>query len=415
MKFGMNTLDDFEFNNKTVLCRLDLNSPLNEQGNRFKDTTRIQRCLPTLKELSRKGARIVILTHQGGDLEYKNFRSTDLHAEVLGEMLSMPVQFIDDVCGPAAREKIRQLKNGQLLMLDNVRYMAEELTLFETRLKLSFAQQAETLLVRKLSPLADYYVCDAFAAAHRSQPSLVGFPQVIPSAMGRLFEEELTMLHQVTHNPARPCIFILGGSKIQDAFTMMSSGLHEGIADIILTGGVVANIMLLARGLSLGRSSEEFIVNNNLSEFVEQAMCLLKTYPEKIVMPEDLVYVAGDRQEIPVQKLPVDGMLIDIGSRTIKSYKEKIVKGGTIFINGPMGVFEKALSAEGTREIWASVAGSNALSVIGGGDSIRAAHEFDVDGFSYLCTAGGGLVRFLSGEELPVIKALRQACIEFPI
>ena len=187
MNFGMCTLDDFDLSGRTVLCRVDINQPIDKTTGQLKDITRIKACIPTLKELSDKGAKVVVLAHQGGDLEYKNYYSTEPHAKVIAELLGKPIQFVEDVIGPTARDKIKALKEGEILLLDNVRFVAEEMTLFETKLNLTAEELSRSQTVKRLAPLADLYVCDAFAAAHRSQPSLVGFEQVLPSAMGRLF------------------------------------------------------------------------------------------------------------------------------------------------------------------------------------------------------------------------------------
>ncbi len=190
MRFGIKTLDEAEVASRTVLCRVDINQPVNKETGRLKSLSRVKASVPTLKELSDKGARVVILAHQGSDIEYQNFYTTRPHAEALSELLGRPVRFVDDVCGPAAREAIKGLKDGELLMLDNVRFCSEEQTLFEQSLRLSHEAQARTEVVRKLAPLAELYVNDAFAAAHRDQPSLCAFQQVLPSVMGRLFEKE---------------------------------------------------------------------------------------------------------------------------------------------------------------------------------------------------------------------------------
>lgn len=417
MKYGIYTLDDFDFKDKIVLCRLDINSPLKPDKSGLRDISRLKRCLPTIKELADKGAKLVLLAHQGGDLEYKNYGSTAPHAAVLSELLNRPVQFVDDVCGPAARQKIKELKPGQILLLDNVRYMAEELTLFETRLKLSPEEQSKTIVVQKLAPLADFYVCDAFAAAHRSQPTLVGMEEVLPSAMGRLFEAEISALSSVKENPQRPCLFILGGAKVEDAFIMMKAVLKDRVADCILTGGLVANIMLLASGFDLGTKSTAFIYDHNLHGYIETAGELLSEYSHEIYLPEDLAFAKDNvRQELAVEDLPADELLVDIGARTVNNYISQINNAQTIFINGPMGVFEKEISAYGTRAIWEGVAVSPAFSVIGGGDSLAAANKFGVsDKFKYASTAGGALVRFLSDKELPVVKALRKAAKRFEV
>ncbi|MHB8072683.1 phosphoglycerate kinase [Desulfosporosinus fructosivorans] len=410
MKFGMCTLDDFDLLGKTVLCRVDINQPINKTTGQLKDITRIKACIPTLKELSDKGAKVVVLAHQGGDLEYKNYYSTKPHAKVIADLLGKPVQFVDDVIGPTAREKIKALKEGEILLLDNVRFLAEEMTLFETKLNLSAEELSQSQTVKRLAPLADLYVCDAFAAAHRSQPSLVGFEQVLPSAMGRLFEEEFSVISSVMENPARPCVFILGGAKIQDAFMMMNTVLSNGSADKVITGGLVAHIMLMAKGINIGKKSTEFIYKNNLSGYINDAKQLLSQFADKILLPLDLAFVREERQEAGVNELPEDELLIDIGHQTVEMYKQAILESATVFVNGPMGVFEKQLSEYGTKSIWETFANATTYSVIGGGDSLTAANQFKVEKeISYICTGGGALVRFLSGEELPVVRALRDA------
>jgi len=410
----MYTLDDFNLKGKTILARFDMNSPLDPKTREPIDITRIKESLPTLKELTEKGAKTVILIHQGSDIEYHNYASTEPHSRIISQLLGKPVEYIDDVCGPAAQDKIKALKNGQILMLENVRFMAEEMALFETKLNLSPEEQAKTLVVRKLAPLADLYICDAFAAAHRSQPTLVGMEEVLPSAMGRLLEKEITSLNQLLKNPDKPCIFILGGAKIQDAFLMMSSVLENEVADLILTGGLVAHIMLLAKGISLGKPSEGLIKKKNLEEYIDQAKDILNKFEDRIELPVDLAYLSGGRKEVEVNNLPVEYDLMDIGSNTISKYEQIIKDAKTIFFNGPVGVFEKTETELGTKSILFAIAKSNAFSVIGGGDSITAVNKYKLaNNISYISTGGGALVRFLSGEELPVIKALKKSAKKF--
>lgn len=411
---GMYTLDDFNLKGKTILARFDMNSPLDPKTREPIDITRIKESLSTLKELTEKGAKTVILIHQGSDIEYHNYASTEPHSRIISQLLGKPVEYIDDVCGPAAQDKIKALKNGQILMLENVRFMAEEMTLFETKLNLTPKEQAKTLVVRKLAPLADLYICDAFAAAHRSQPTLVGMEEVLPSAMGRLLEKEITSLNQLLKNPDKPCIFILGGAKIQDAFLMMSSVLENEVADLILTGGLVAHIMLLAKGISLGKPSEGLIKKKNLEEYIDQAKDILNKFEDRIELPVDLAYLSGGRKEVEVNNLPVEYDLMDIGSNTISKYEQIIKDAKTIFFNGPVGVFEKTETELGTKSILFAIAKSNAFSVIGGGDSITAVNKYKLaNNISYISTGGGALVRFLSGEELPVIKALKKSAKKF--
>ena len=409
MKFGIKTLDDFDVAGKTVLCRIDINEPIDRAKETLKDITRVQACVPTIRELTDKGAKVVLLAHQGSDIEYKNFWTLEPHGRVLSDLLLRPVAFVDDVCGPAARDAIRRLKAGDILLLDNVRFVSEEQTLFEQELKLSHAQQAQTLLVRKLAPLADVYVCDAFAAAHRDQPSLCGFEQVLPSAMGRLFEREFTVVAELMEAPAQPCVFVLGGAKVADAFLMARTVLDRGIADCVLAGGLVGNIMLWAAGNDVGEASRAFIRKQGYEKCLETAKEILRGHHERVVLPEDLARVAaGERQEHEVDALRGDLAYVDIGARTIRRFTRIIGEAKTIFVNGPMGVFEEAASRLGTEEIWSAIAGASGFSVVGGGDSIAATNKYGLaDKMGYICTGGGALIRFLTGEELPVVKALR--------
>ena len=409
MRFGIRTLDELDVKGKTVLCRVDINQPVDRATGTLKSINRIRACVPTVRELSDKGAKLVLMAHQGSDIEYKNFYTTKPHAAVLTELLGREVKWIDDVCGPAAREAIRSLKEGEILLLDNVRFVSEEQTLFETKLHLTHEQQAKTLLVEKLAPLGDVYVCDAFAAAHRDQPSLCGFEQVLPSAMGRLFEQEYCTVSQVMEEPVRPCVFVLGGAKISDAFLMMQTVLSRGVADKILTGGLVGNIFLAALGENIGQGSVDFILKSNYGEYIDRAKELYAQYGEKILLPKDLAWVEnGERREAKLGSVPAEIASVDIGSETAAAYREEILAAGTVFVNGPMGVFEKAESELGTKTVWQAIADTKGHTVLGGGDSITATEKYKLtEQMDYICTGGGALIRFLSGEELPVVKALR--------
>jgi len=415
MKYGINTLDDFDFENKTVFCRLDLNSPYDRSNDCLKDITRISAAIPTIKELSDKRAKLVLASHQGGDLEYQNYISTKLHSGVISDLIGEPVIFIDDVCGPAARHAIKELKSGQILLLDNVRYMAEEMTLFETKLKLSPQEQTKTQVVAKLAPLADIYVCDAFAAAHRGQPTLVAFEYLIPSAMGRLFEKEYEVLSQIISSPSHPCIFVLGGAKIEDAFDMMPKVLSENIADKILASGLLGQLFYMAKGIYLGKVSEDIFFKKKLDEYLDKAKNLLLKYSDKIVLPLDFACIKDNlRNEFAASDLPSEHLIADIGSHTVDVFKKTISDAKTVFVNGPCGVFEQSQTELGTKDIFCNIALSDAFSVIGGGDSIAAVNKYGLgNDFSYVCTGGGAMVRFLSGEELPVAKALKYSAGKF--
>lgn len=409
MKFGIRTLDEIDVNKKTVLLRVDINEPVDKEQNKVKDTTRIEACIPTIKELSKKGAKVVVLAHQGSDIEYKNYYTLLPQANILKDTFGNAFSFVEDVCGPTAQQAIKQMQDGDILLLDNVRFMAEEQTLFELNLQLTHEEQAKTLVVSKLAPLGDIYVCDAFAAAHRDQPTLCGFEQILPSAMGRLFEQEYTVISELMEQPERPCVFILGGSKINDAFKMMQTALQKGTVDKVLTGGLVGEVLNWAAGDDIGQLARDFICKQGYEDLVEVGKELLDKYSNKIMRPVDFGFVVeGTRQEGDVNALPDGVLVLDIGAKTAEMYTQEILKAKTVFVNGPMGVFEEEVTEYGTKAVWDALASTQGYSVIGGGDSITATNKYGkANDVGYICTAGGALIRFLSGEELPVVKALR--------
>ncbi len=415
MRFGINTLDAYDVRGKTVLCRVDINQPLDRETGKLKSTARIEACVPTLRELSGRGARLALLAHQGSDIEYNNFYTTQPHAAVLSKLLGREVRFVEDVCGPTAREAIRSLRDGEIILLDNVRFCAEEQTLFEMKLQLTHAQQAKAQVVAKLAPLADLYVCDAFAAAHRDQPSLCGFEQVLPSMMGRLFEQEYVVISELMEQPKHPCVFVLGGAKVSDAFLMMDRVLLSGAADRVLTGGLVSNIMLAAAGEHIGQGSMDYIKKQNLLELIGAAKEILVKHADRILLPKTLACLKdGVRCEAGPGELPPDAAVLDIGEEAAREYAQVIKTARTVFVNGPMGVFEKPETEVGTKIVWDALGDTSAYTVIGGGDSITATAKYEkTDKIGYICTGGGALIRFLTGEELPVVKALRYAAKAF--
>lgn len=410
MEAGILTLDDLEPRGKTVILRLDINSPIDATTGGLADDNRIRKSVPTIRELADAGARVAMLAHQGDTEDYQNLVSLAPHAERLAGLLGRPVGFVDDTAGPAATEAVKALKSGELLLLQNVRYLTEEVSTFVNFVKLTPQQMAQTRLVRNLAPLADLYVCEAFAAAHRSAPSLIGFAEVLPAAGGRLFVEEFGALHRVKESPVHPCVYVLGGARIADAFSMMRAILDEGTADAVLTSGLTGEVMLLAKGYRLGAPTERLIDDKGLTPFVDQARKLLSQYAGKIMYPTDFAIDAGGRKEIKLDDLPVDQLLVDVGQETIARYIQVIGQAATIFVNGPAGVYERPASALGTERIWTAIADAAGYSLIGGGDSVAAAGRFGVrDRMDYVCTSGGGMVRFLSGQALPVVDALRRA------
>jgi phosphoglycerate kinase len=240
---------------------------------------------------------------------------------------------------------------------------------------------------------------------------MVAFQELLPSAGGLLMMKELEALTKVMKSPEHPSIFVLGGAKISDAFGMMKQVLENGSADKILAAGVTGNIMLMASGYKLGAMNEKFIYDRGLDVFLKPAQSYLAQYPDKILYPKDLAYEQdGQRMEIDIDELPVEKSLLDIGTKTIDFYIKEIQSAGTIFVNGPAGVYEEEVFEKGTKEIWKAIADSKGYSVIGGGDTVSAAQKYiNLEDLGYVCTAGGAMVQFLSGKEMPLIKAMRKA------
>jgi phosphoglycerate kinase len=404
---AIRSIDDTEVAGKRVLLRVDINSPIDPATGRIADENRIDQSLPTIRELADRGAAVVIIAHQGDTLDYHNLVGIDEHAERLADKLGRPVAFIDDVAGPAARERIARLKDGEILLLDNLRYLTEEVSTFERDVKLTPPEMAATYLVRNLAPLFDIYVNDAFAAAHRGSPSMVAFQGLLPSAAGRLLEAEVTAITRLTQDPPRPAVFLLGGLKVSDGFSMMGRVLADGLADRVLTTGVLGEIFLMADGVDPGDATRQFIADRDLARYTEVAAGLLADHRDRIAIPVDVAMAEnGERAEIEVAGLPVDGLIVDIGSRTIAAYEEEIGKAGTVFVNGPAGAFERPGADIGTRRLWEAVAAAPGTTLIGGGDTVASANRFiDTSKIDHVSTGGGALIRFVGGQPLPLLEA----------
>lgn len=411
MERKIKSLREADLKGKRVLLRLDINSPIDSKTKRIVNTNRIEKSLPTLRYLSEQGARTSIIAHQGDTLDYQNLIPLNEHAQKLSALLGSPVPYIDDVCGPSAVALADSVPEGGFCLLGNLRYLAEEISTFETVVKLTPSQMTDTWLVRSLAPHFDLYVNDAFAAAHRSSPSMVAFQELLPSYAGELLYKEYSTLTKVLKDPARPAVFVLGGAKISDAFGMMEQVLTNHTADRILTSGITGVIMLMAKGYEVGSMYYEFLKSKKLLDFIEPAKKYLAEYPDQIEFPQDLaIEINGQRKELQVSDLPLEASYLDIGSETIRSYAKAIQSAGTIFVNGPAGVYENPLFDKGTREIWQAIADAPGYSVIGGGDTVSAAGKFiDLSKINYVSTGGGAMVQFMTGEPLPLITAMENA------
>ena len=400
MSINFNTLDDFEIEGKTVLIRIDINSPVDPSSGTILDDTREKLHSETLKELSNKGAKTVILAHQSRPGK-TDFTTLKQHAEVLTDILSIHVKYVDSIFSVRAKKAIRDLKDGELLLLENARFFSEE-TLQRTP-----EEQSKSIMVKELSPLIDLFINDAFAAAHRSQVSLVGFTKKVPSAAGRVMEKELKILTEALDNVEKPCVFVLGGMKADDSIMVMENVLRNGTADTVITSGIIANILLWAAGTDIKDVNKDFIKNKGYYNMVDKSKQLLKEFPNQIVYPKDVaVNVDGEREDLPINQI-TNYSIFDIGKETIKEYAKIIRDAKTIFANGPAGVFENPKFAIGTEDIINSIAISEGYSIIGGGHIAAATTSLGYeDKMDHVSSGGGACISLLAGKKLPAVKAL---------
>ena len=399
------TLDDVEVKDKVVLVRVDFNSPVDPSSKKILDDARIRaHGETTIKELAEKGAKVVILAHQGrkGDPDFIPLKQ---HAEILSKVLGKSVKYVDDVFGEKAKNAIKSLKSGEILVLENVRTYAAETK------EGTPEEHAKTELVKNLAHLANLFVNDAFAAAHRAHVSIIGFTALLQSAAGRIMERELKSLSRVLESPEKPCVFILGGAKADDSLEISKYVLNKRIADFVLTGGVVGHVFLAAKGFDLGKLNTSFLEKKELMGLVPGIKELIQKYPDKIKTPKDLaIEVNGKRKEISVDELPANYPIFDIGTKTAENYAKIISNAKSIVVSGPMGVFENSEFIFGTKRIFEEIANSKAFSLAGGGHTIAALQKLELaDKISYVSTAGGALIEFLMGKKLPGVVALEKA------
>ena len=408
------TIDDFKIEGKVIILRIDINSSVNPENGDILDNTRIKRHADTVKELSEKKAKIIILAHQSrpGKLD---FMSLEKHAKMMAEIININIDFIPDLYGKKAIDSIKKMNEGQIIMLENVRFDKEEIKLntFEND---NFEKQAKSKMVTKLSPLADLFVNDAFAAAHRCQPSLVGFAEELPALAGRVMQRELDFLGKAIASGPQPRIAVLGGSKAADSVLISEYFLKKGVR-YILTGGVVANIFLMAEGIDIGVSSTNYIKKNipKYKIIISKAKKLLKKYREQIIYPNDVALnKEGKRIGIHTESLPTKYPIHDIGLDTLVKYIEYIDKAGTIIANGPMGVFENTQFAIGTKEVFEAISNNPNMTVVGGGETAMAFNQMGLTSkIEHVSTGGGACIAFMADETMPALEAMRRSKIKY--
>jgi phosphoglycerate kinase len=399
------TLDDFDVKNKTVLVRVDFNSEIDPVTKKVTSDVRIKaHAESTLKELAEKGAKTVVLAHQGrkGDPDYTPLKE---HALILGKILKCPVKYVPDLFGDKAKAAIKSLKGGEILVLENVRS-------WDGETKNSTPEQAsKTELVQNLEPLADLFVNDAFAAAHRGHVSMVGFTAVLPSAAGRIMERELTSLSKALEKPEKPSVYVMGGAKADDSLEISKYVLSKGIADYVLTGGVTGQLFLAAKGVDLGKGNMGYLAKKELTGLIPGIKALMDKFGEKVMVPVDMaIDLNGKRKEIPDSKLPTENSIMDIGAKTVDAYAKIIGSAKSIVVSGPMGVYENKEFNYGTKKVLEAISTSKAFSLAGGGNTIAAINEYGLSKkIGYISTAGGALIEFLMGKQLPGVVALENA------
>jgi phosphoglycerate kinase len=395
------TLDDVDVKFKTVLLRVDINVPYDEKTKQISESDRLIEHAKTIKELSEKRAKVIILAHQGrrGDPDFIHLNQ---HAEFLTKHVGKKVEFVEDVIGRYATEKIKFLRPGNLLLLDNVRFLDEE-----TQEKTP-EEHSRGKLVQTLASLADIFVNDAFSAAHRSHASLVGFTQALPSYAGRVIEREYEACKKAL-KPQHPNIFILGGAKPDDCLKIMNHAFEKKNFDKALTCGVLGELFLSAKGYMHGKGTANFLAEKGFYDFVPKVKEILDKYEDRIETPIDIAFESGGRKEILIEELPIEEQVLDIGRKTVEKYYKFIEKAKTIVMKGPAGVYEKQGFGLGTQSILEAVGKSKGFALVGGGDTLVAMEKLKVDKtkFNHVSLAGGALITFLSGEPMPAIEALK--------
>ncbi len=400
------TLKDFDITGRKIFLRIDINVPIDPDTGEILDDRRIRVHAETIKMLVEKyNAAVVAASHQGRPGE-QDFVTLEKHAELLSKYTGLDIKFIPDVIGPAAREAIKNLKQGEVLLLDNLRLVSEEI------LEATPEKQSMTIMVKRLAPLFEAYVNDAFATAHRSQPSIVGFPLLLPSVAGPVFEKEVKALKRVFETMESPRIFILGGTKVRDLLRVIENLVINKAADRILTTGLVAQLFLVAKGVNIGKENMRFLEEKGILSLIPRARHIL-LMGAPIETPIDFKIVKEDGTVENASVAGIKGKIKDIGEATISMYKGFIKEAKVIVMRGPAGVIEDERFRKGTKELLDAAVNSNAFVLIGGGHLASMVDPSHVNDHVHVSTGGNALLLFLSGETLPALKALELSATMF--
>jgi len=398
------TIDDMNLRGKTVLCRLDLNSPMDPNGT-ILDDSRFRSHITTIKEL--EDSKVVILSHQSRPGK-SDFTTNEPHSKQLSKIMRRDVNYIDDIFGSHAIGAIKKMKKGDLILLENTRFYSEE------SLERTPKEHAKTHMIKRLSTVCDIFMNDAFSVSHRSHLSVTGFTETMPCIAGRVMEKEIDSLSRGLSCSDRPCIYVLGGTKVDDSIKVTKNVLERGCADRVLVTGVVANVFLAAAGIDIGNANISFIEKQGYLPQIDIARELLGRFGKSIGLPVDVALNINDvRVEEKITNLKTDLLIHDIGIETMVRFSKEISAARTVVMNGPAGVFEKEAFAMGTNEI-VKAGTQSGFSVIGGGHIAAAVEQLGLSAkYSHVSTGGGACIDFLAGEKLPGIEALKDAAKKF--
>ena len=395
------TIDDFNFKGKTVFLRVDMNCPIDPETLEISGTKRIEETVETINSL--KDSKIVMASHQGR-VGNKDYIGMEKHAKVLEGLVNRKIKYVDDVIGAAAQNEIQKLNDGEILLLDNLRLCAEE------NYEFGNSDAEKTIMVKRLAKLFDVCVLDSFPSAHRSHPSIVGFSNILPVCAGRIVEREIKKLDEIMSISKAPHVIILGGKKVDDRFEAIRLLIENGRAENVLLTGLIASVFLRAQGRiksSLGINREE--------EIVTKAHALIGEYPDVFSTPVDVaIEQNGKRVELDVRELNKDDQIFDLGPKTIEHYNKIISGAGTVFFSGPAGFFEKEGYDYGTNALLEAVSNSMATTIVSGGHLTSALKKIGLaEKITHISTAGGALVRYLTGVKLPMIQSLEESAKKF--
>jgi phosphoglycerate kinase len=399
------TLDDLglgALNGKRVFVRVDFNVPLSADG-KVLDGTRLEEALPTIRELNRAGAVVILASHLGRPKGKPDPRYTlKPVAEALGGLLGREVRFAGDCVGPEVEALVRELKPGEVALLENLRFHAEE-------------EKNDPAFAAQLAALAEAYVDDAFGSAHRAHASVVGVPERLPhKAAGRLLAREVAALGRLLGEPERPFAAILGGAKVEGKIDTLENLLPR--LDILLLGGGMANTFLAAEGHELGSS----LFEPDRLDVARDILARAKARGTEVVLPLDVVVTddlgnPGRIETVPADRIPAGLKAVDVGPETRKAFAAAIERARTLFWNGPLGVFEKPPFDAGTRQVAKALAGCAGFSVIGGGETVAAVKQAGVaDRIGHVSTGGGASLEFLAGRSLPGVAVLEKQPEKMP-